>query len=97
MASDKDKYTSHSVMVGSIVVNYRYCKARFGGTLSPHDHFEFLSSYISETGYLSHFVFSGEVDAVGGHAAFATLFSEHRLSRNSKVNTSQADLFECCF
>lgn len=96
MASDKDKYTSHSVMVGAILVNYRYCKGKFGGSLT-HDHFEFLSNLISETGYRSHFVFSEEVDAAGGHNAYAAAFCAEHLSSNSKVDTNQADLFECCF
>lgn len=57
--------------------------------MSDHDHFEFRSECVSETGYRSHFVLHELVEAAGGHKAFALGFVE----ANFRMAVRQASLF----
>ncbi|MEQ1545993.1 MAG: hypothetical protein HOO93_05485 [Methyloglobulus sp.] len=94
---NKEQYSEHVITLnGTIRINYRYWNNRFGGIDEySHDHFEFNSLLISETGYLSHFVNSAVVANYGGHADYAELFCKEKTK--DKVNIAQVDLFECCF
>jgi hypothetical protein len=92
-------YSDFTVSLGGISIKYRYCPKWFGGLdksdAYAHDHFEFLSLLVSETGYLSHFVNAGAVNAAGGHQAYAELFCKEAVG--DKANVGQVDLFDCCF
>ncbi len=87
--TDKDGYTRYTIVVNGLLIEYRYCSRRFGGETFAHDHFEFLSFYISETGYRSHFVNSAAVDSVDGFGQYAELFCKAML----KDVSPQLDLF----
>ncbi len=47
-------------------VEVTYIERQFGGSTAPHDHFEFRSEFMGETGYQSHFEPSESVIAQGG-------------------------------
>ena len=47
-------------------VEVSYTSRAFGGHTAPHDHFEFRSEFMGDTGYRSHFEPSFSVAAQGG-------------------------------
>jgi hypothetical protein len=87
--TDKMNYAAYSVMVNGLSIDYRYCTKWLDCGDSSHDHFEFLSHYISDTKYLSHFVPSAAVDSVNGHQQYAEFFCKAVL----KDVPPQFDLF----
>lgn len=87
--TDKDGYTRHTAVVNGQPIEYRYCPRRFGGETFAHDHFEFLSFHISETGYRSHFVNSEAVDSANGFEQYAEIFCKAMF----KDVSPQLDLF----
>lgn len=52
-------------------VDVQYVNKSMGGIRAPHDHYELRSLNISETGYKSHFVPTGEVLDAGGYMEYA--------------------------
>lgn len=57
-------------IIDGVEITYR--EQYIGSVLSPHDHFELRSLNVSETGYKSHFVPSGEVVEAGGYLQYVT-------------------------
>lgn len=71
-------------IIDDVEITYR--EQYMGGVLSPHDHFELRSFNISETGYKSHFVSSGEVFEAGGYLDYvAWLISELWLETDNQL------------
>jgi hypothetical protein len=93
---DENGYATYVLTLnGTINITYRFCFSKYGSDVCAHDHYEFLSYLVSDTGYLSHFVNAAAVDAAGGHRAYAEQFCNSILG--DKVNTNQFDLFEGCY
>lgn len=51
-------------------VDVRYVNKSMGGSTAPHDHYELRSFNVSETGYKSHFVPTGDVEEAGGYVEY---------------------------
>jgi hypothetical protein len=72
--TDKEGYARYTVLVNGVSIDYRYCAHWHNNEICSYDHFEFLSHYVSETGYRSHFVASADVDNAGGCEQFSELY-----------------------